>query len=1261
VKVAFLELSMTCACTIRKLVAALVLALFAAALVAPAARAQDASQLDLKIDTSGGYARLVFPVGDDIEANARLLGNVLIVEFSKPVMIDVDRIAAGAPDYMAAARLDPDGRALRIALVRKIKLNSIMAGEKFFLDLLPEDWSGGPPSLPQDVIDDLARRAREAERLERLERRAQQQKKPAPVRVRVASQPTFTRFLFDVSDQVAVSSDRAAERLTLSFQAPIAFDFGDVDAALPATVAAIKSEVEKDSTLVRFSLAGKVDVRTFRDGGSYDVDVVRIDDKAENAPAAAKAAARPAAPAPVTPAELAAAAAPVPPAVSAPAAMAPKPATPAASPASAAKPQAERSAAVAPAPPAVSAPSVGAPKPAATAASPASAAKPQAQPAAPAAASNAAPAVPPAAATAARPSAMPAAKLSAATAPQAAAPRQRVVPMRRQQKPDTVAVGLSRQGPNLKLTFAFTAVTAAAVFQRADTLWIVFDSPNKIDLSALTGEASRTIRGADFTHAPDAAIVRIRLDRPRLSSAIMDGPVWTVTVGDSVPDPSHALEIARNLIAANRASATIPFLEPHQLHRIADPEIGDQLFVVTGFTPIRGFINAQDFVEFHTLASTQGIAVVPLADDLEVALAADKVVISRPGGLALSNSLQGVLRGSNGLRPLMFDAQLWGRDRQSTYEERQSRLIAVAAAAPPAQRLSPQLDLARFYVARGMYAEAKGVLDVALSQERPAADDVAPSVLRAVAEIMMNRPDDALKDLARPEVGDQHDAPLWRALAYARQGRWAQARDEFRSVEAAIATLPLELQRVALKEEMRAAIEVGDLASAADRLNDFETIGIPHDMQPEISVLAGRLSEALGHSDDALAAYRAAADSWDRPAAAQARLRETLLRYALGDLKRTEVINALEALTTVWRGDDTEVEALQVLARLYTEEGRYRDSFYVTRSAIAAHPNSDLTRRIQEEAAATFESLFLGGKGDALPTVEALALFYDFRDLVPIDSRGDEMIRRLADRLVSVDLLDQAAELLQYQVDHRLQGAARAQVATRLAVIYLLNHKADRALAVLRATRLSDVSDELRNQRLLLEARAISDLGRYDLALDIVAHVEGREAIRLRSDIYWAARRWRQSAEQIELYYGDRWKQWQPLNDVERADIMRAAIGYALADDSLGLSRFREKYAAKMTPTPDARAFEVVTAQLGTDGAEFRDIARAAASIDTLEGFLRDLKARYPEASSAPSVARALPDAPAAPFGPPATRPATAAPSIPGAGPARAAGHTAQR
>ena len=64
------------------------------------------------------------------------------------------------------------------------------------------------------------------------------------------------------------------------------------------------------------------------------------------------------------------------------------------------------------------------------------------------------------------------------------------------------------------------------------------------------------------------------------------------------------------------------------------------------------------------------------------------------------------------------------------------------------------------------------------------------------------------------------------------------------------------------------------------------------------------------------------------------------------------------------------------------------------------------------------------------------------------------MIRRLADRLASIDLLDQAAELLQYQVDKRLEGAARAQVAARLAMVYLTARTPDNIVV-----NLPDVDD----------------------------------------------------------------------------------------------------------------------------------------------------------------------------------------------------------
>jgi hypothetical protein len=200
-------------------------------------------------------------------------------------------------------------------------------------------------------------------------------------------------------------------------------------------------------------------------------------------------------------------------------------------------------------------------------------------------------------------------------------------------------------------------------------------------------------------------------------------------------------------------------------------------------------------------------------------------------------------------------------------------------------------------------------------------------------------------------------------------------------------------------------------------------------------------------------------------------------------------------------------------------------------------------------------------------------------------------------------------------------------------MVYLTNRKPDRAISALRTTRIADLSGELRQQRLLLEARAQSDVGRHDLALDIISNIGGREATRLRSDIYWAARRWREASEQIELYHGERWRDFKPLNAVEKGDVIRAVVGYALAEDVIGLARFREKYAPLMSGDDDRAAFETASKPAGASSAEFGTIAKMAASVDTLDGFLREMKARFPDGSARAPLPPEAPKADPSPTG----------------------------
>ena len=1112
---------------------------------------------EIKVSTEGGYARLVFRFEKEAPANIQITYPIMVVTFKKPVAIAVDRLNAAASDYISAARLDPDGISIRIALARKIKVNSMPAAERLYIDLLPEAWSGLLPGLPREVIEELANRALAAESQLRKQRFTAKTQKPAAIRVKVATQPTFTRYVFAMPDVANVVPESADGKLTLEFDQPIKWDLADARAAMPPTLRSIDAEVDDDSVAVSFAFNGTPQVRTFREDRSIVVDVGHDGAKPKSMP-------KPAAEQGAKPKQDAAASAAVP-------AIEPPETVPA------------KDAAAAPASPALSVAAPAAPQP---------------------------------------------------PAKSATAERKRPAP-----NPDApVVVELRQSGGTLQAEFPFAVDTPAAVFHRADMLWLVFDSAAKIDLAALNADTGQAIRSAALERGTDGeAIVRIKLERPRLVSLQADGPGWIVSIGDTITVSSRPLVMARNNVGKNRASIAIPFDNPRKIHVLTDHDIDDRLLVVTALGPPRGFLKEQDFVELRALPSTHGVVLQPLADDVAAELADDKITITRPGGLSLSATAIGQPQLASNFRALSFDTQLWTYDRQAKFNARQAELVQIAAMAPVNQRKEARFNLARFYLAREMSAEAKAVLEVALADKK-AAEDVTGTVLKAVADVMLERPDEALKELSNPWVGNQLDAPIWRAIVYARQGKWPEAQAGFKSVDSGIATLPTELQRVALRDALRTAIAVRDFNGADRIVSALDTIGVPPAMAPSIAVLVGRLKEALGRTSDALASYRAATDSSDRRAAAQGRLREILVRYAIGDMPRKDVINALETLTTIWRGDETEAEGLKLLAHLYTEENRYRAAFHVMRVALLQHPNSEFTRAIQDEAVVTFDSLFLGGKGDAMPPVEALGLFYDFRDLTPIGRRGDEMIRRLADRLVAVDLLDQATELLQHQVDNRLQGGARAQVATRLAVIYLINRKPQRALATLQATHTAELSNELRDQRLLLQARALSDTGRHDLALELIVNLDSREAIRLRSDILWAARRWRAAAEQIEILYGDRWRDFTPLNETERFDILRAAIGYSIGEEPLGLARFRERYSAKMADTPDRRAFDVVTAPVGSGNAEFQDIAKKIAGVDSLESFLGDMRARYPDSSAISQAAadKAAPPAaaPAKPQGP---------------------------
>ena len=98
--------------------------------------------------TSGGYGRIVLKLAEDVESEVTQAGTILVIRFKRPVDIPVEILGDAAPDYIGSARRDPDGTAIRLALSRRVTVNSMTAGERIFIDLLPDGWKGAPPGLP---------------------------------------------------------------------------------------------------------------------------------------------------------------------------------------------------------------------------------------------------------------------------------------------------------------------------------------------------------------------------------------------------------------------------------------------------------------------------------------------------------------------------------------------------------------------------------------------------------------------------------------------------------------------------------------------------------------------------------------------------------------------------------------------------------------------------------------------------------------------------------------------------------------------------------------------------------------------------------------------------------------------------------------------------------------------------------------------------------------------------------------------------------
>ncbi|HEY0919087.1 tetratricopeptide repeat protein, partial [Devosia sp.] len=786
---------------------------------------------------------------------------------------------------------------------------------------------------------------------------------------------------------------------------------------------------------------------------------------------------------------------------------------------------------------------------------------------------------------------------------------------------------VSTVGHTVRIAFPFDRDTAAAVFRRGDVVWMLFETAATISAPA-NGEALDVIaRRFQVTPAGGIQVVRLDLAVDRLATLGSEGRAWVLSLGDVLLSATEPLTLARVRDEQGRFRMTADLAHPAGVHQFRDPVVGDVLQVVTAYPPSRGLVRTLEFVDFAALKSAHGLVLKPFNADLAVSIEGQGARIEAGGGLTLSaldHTRRLDTRNPAEFRGSFIDLGAARENNPAAFARRREELIARAAANEGRLRDVARLDLAQFLVANQFAPEAIGVLGVLEAELQTPDLRKRIALTRAIANVLARRSKEALTTLNGEAYAGEVDAVMWRAIARADVGDFDGARLDALAAESAIGSYPTWVQATFLLSAARAALEARDPDLTARYLGLVEFAKLDPEQVSFHHLLQGRLAETEQRVDEALDIYGQVIAADVRPTRTEAVYRTLQLLDKAGRLDVAKAIGTLSAEVLLWRGDRLEADMQRFLAELYFRNKDYRNGFETVKQLAAHHPESPAVNGMLAQAEEVFADLYLNGRADELGDLDALTLYYDFRQLTPAGQRGDEMIRNLARRLVKVDLLRQAGDLLEYQVDSRLRGVAQAQVAADLAVIRLADRDPEGALRTLNRTRLAEISPPLERQRRIIEARALIDAGRQQLALDLLSRVTGRDADLLRVDGYWASKNYARAAELIEVIYAPTVAS-APLTQADRMNIIKAGVGFVIAGDGLGLSRLRSKFGEQLAQSAEWPMFDFVTNEVLPSGPDFAKVAHEVSGLDSLNAFLAAYRSMYaPSDAVAPTQATPL-------------------------------------
>jgi hypothetical protein len=178
-----------------------------------------------------------------------------------------------------------------------------------------------------------------------------------------------------------------------------------------------------------------------------------------------------------------------------------------------------------------------------------------------------------------------------------------------------------------------------------------------------------------------------------------------------------------------------------------------------------------------------------------------------------------------------------------------------------------------------------------------------------------------------------------------------------------------------------------------------------------------------------------------------------------------------------------------------------------------------------------------------------------------------------------------------------------------------MDRNPEAALTAIAQSRTTVLPTALNLERRVIQARALTALGRLDHAMEILGDDRSADAQAVRADIHWGQGAWPAAAASLERSLPTS----GALSAGQESRLLKAAVAYSLAGDNAGLSRLRARYGSGVAQARNPEALRIALAGLSEDGANAGDLTRIVNEADAFAGWVGEAKRKYRERPLTPA------------------------------------------